>query len=134
NELKSKTKKKEILKQQSKNYIYLKYNSKNVDIITYESEKNVFYKYNSKNNQNIIINTKEVVDTMSKYRTPNFIHLDEVFQPSNYLISPFNDTEKFLDNKYILTQHQQNIVKSIKNSKSHFIIEGKAGTGKSLVL
>ena len=133
-ELKSKANEKAILKQQSKNYFYLKYISKNVDIITYVSEKNVFYKYNSKNNQNIIINTKEVVDTMSKYRTPNFIHLDEVFQPSNYLISPFNDTEKFLDNKYILTQHQQNIVKSIKNSKSHFIIEGKAGTGKSLVL
>ncbi|MGP5095368.1 ATP-binding protein [Staphylococcus equorum subsp. linens] len=133
-ELKSKSNKTKILRQQSKNYFYLKYISEKVRIITYVSDENIFYKYDSENNITIKINTEEVTSILEEFRNPKSIHLDEVFQPSNYLISPFNDTEKFLNNKYILTQHQQNMVREIESSKNHFVIEGKAGTGKSLVL
>lgn len=133
-ELKSKSNDAKILRQQSKNYFYLKYISESVEIITYVSDENAFYKYDSENDQTNKINTEEVTSILEEFRTPKSVHLDEVFQPSNYLISPFNDTENFLNNKYILTQHQQNMIRGIENSKDHFIIEGKAGTGKSLVL
>lgn len=65
-------------------------------------------------------------------------HLDILFAPINYLISPFNDTESFVDNQYFLTSHQEKIYKEIlakikQKSHSIFSISGQAGTGKTLL-
>lgn len=133
-ELKSKADKERVLKQQCKNYFYLQAVTHELDIITYVSEENIFYKYDKNNKSTSIIDTSEVVDILSKYKTIESTHLDDVFVPTNYLISPFNNTEKFLKQKYILTQHQQIIVNSIIKLKDDHIVEGKAGTGKSLVI
>ncbi|MDE7196963.1 MAG: DUF2075 domain-containing protein, partial [Helicobacter sp.] len=66
------------------------------------------------------------------------IHPDTLFAPINYLISPFNNTQSFIDEQYFLTNHQDQICKEILekiNQKSHFIfsISGQAGTGKTLL-
>ncbi|WP_239700897.1 MULTISPECIES: DNA/RNA helicase domain-containing protein [unclassified Mammaliicoccus] len=133
-ELKSKADETKVLNQQNKSYFYLKAVSSELDIITYISNENIFYKYDSTSESTIKIDTNEVIEILSKYKTIESTHLDDVFKPSNYLISPFNDTEKFLEQKYILTQHQQNIVNNLIKLSNDYIVEGIAGTGKSLVI
>lgn len=64
---------------------------------------------------------------------------DELFDPSDYLVSPFNSTKKFLADEYFLTHQQEEvktqIISSIKElKKAKFIsIIGSAGTGKTLL-
>lgn len=64
---------------------------------------------------------------------------DSLFNPSDYLVSPFNSTKKFLDNEYFLTHQQEDVkgqiigaLSSPKAAKFISII-GSAGTGKTLL-
>lgn len=66
---------------------------------------------------------------------------DSLFDPSQYLVSPFNSTKRFLAGEYFLT-HQQEEVKSktlgsLEKAKavcpSFIAITGSAGTGKTLL-
>ena len=65
--------------------------------------------------------------------------VDELFEPSNYLVSPFNSTDKFLAGEFFLTHQQEEaqsgILKSLENKMSpqFFSISGAAGTGKTLL-
>ncbi|WP_426052930.1 ATP-binding protein [Bacillus sp. DC4300-2b2] len=64
--------------------------------------------------------------------------INGLFNPSNYLVSPFNSTKEFLNNNYFLTDHQINIKKQIidyifNTSYKYFSIQGGAGTGKTLL-
>ncbi|TOE56057.1 hypothetical protein CGJ39_24875, partial [Vibrio parahaemolyticus] len=38
---------------------------------------------------------------------------DDLFNPSDYLVSPFNSTEKFVNNQYFLTGQQEDIKNQI---------------------
>lgn len=66
--------------------------------------------------------------------------VDKLFDPSDYLVSPFNATQKFLREEYFLT-HQQEEIKSQILQKlagpkiARFIsVKGSAGTGKTLLV
>ena len=63
--------------------------------------------------------------------------LDQLFRPVDYLVSPFNDPTAFLAERYFLTNVQERIKKGcltdLSHSKTIAIINGKAGTGKSLL-
>ncbi|WP_281191988.1 DNA/RNA helicase domain-containing protein [Staphylococcus felis] len=133
-ELKSSSNEQAINKQQTRNYFYLKAITHEVDILTFVSNDNKFYKYLPDDDSTIEIEVSEALEIICKYKMIKEDHLDNTFVPSKYLISPFNDTDKFLYSKYILTQHQLEIVKEIVKLEKNFIIEGRAGTGKSLVL
>ncbi|MRR01024.1 ATP-binding protein, partial [Bacillus anthracis] len=62
-------------------------------------------------------------------------NLDTLFNPSYYLVSPFNDMEKFNKGVYFLTKQQQEFKdKILKNLSQFTIIEGLPGTGKTLLL
>ncbi|MGN1165715.1 MAG: DNA/RNA helicase domain-containing protein [Lachnospiraceae bacterium] len=66
--------------------------------------------------------------------------IDDLFRPKDFLISPLNTPKKFINNKYFLTQQQEQVQKEILESvkKEEFWIKwgitGKAGTGKTLLL
>lgn len=65
--------------------------------------------------------------------------IDGLFDPTNYLVSPFNSTAAFLQGRYFLTKHQeaikQAILSSIQNRKARFMaVTGRPGTGKTLLL
>ena len=51
-----------------------------------------------------------------------------MFNPSNYLVSPFNSTEKFIAGKYFLTVQQESICKDVQkridDSITNFIAIG----------
>ncbi|PPA84140.1 hypothetical protein C4A76_18045 [Brevibacillus laterosporus] len=68
----------------------------------------------------------------------HFEDIDKEFDPSNYLVSPFNSTKAFMEDKYFLTDQQENIKKHIlqlttNNGPCFISIEGAAGTGKTLL-
>ncbi len=65
--------------------------------------------------------------------------LENIFTPSRFLVSPVNDVQRFINGSYYLTDHQRNIKKIIINSYLEgenlgFVIQGGAGTGKSLLV
>ena len=63
--------------------------------------------------------------------------MNDKFNPSNYLISPFSKTGEFINNEYFLTQRQEElekcIYKDIDNGINYIIISGEAGSGKTLL-
>lgn len=70
--------------------------------------------------------------------------VEDLFRVSNYLVSPLNDTERFLDGSYFLTNHQAQIKASFLSacesagattaSSPAFVVYGSVGTGKTLLL
>lgn len=64
--------------------------------------------------------------------------IEKWFRPSDYLVSPLNDPEKFLSDKYFLNAQQEEIKKKIISGLSAnenlWGIKGGAGTGKTLLL
>lgn len=66
--------------------------------------------------------------------------LDKIITPSHYLVSPFNNIDKFMNGKYFLTLQQQQIkneiLKDIFECKQYkfYKILGDAGTGKTLLI
>ncbi|HDP2241813.1 TPA: ATP-binding protein [Staphylococcus aureus] len=135
-ELKSRSELAKINKQQKYNYFYLNTLNKNVDIITYNRHEEKFYKYCQESEKSLEINIDKVRDKIFEYGNKEFISdIDYLFKPSNFLISPFNDTDKFLEDKYYLTAQQEKIKKDIINHNGTIaIIEVRPGTGKSLLL
>ena len=64
--------------------------------------------------------------------------IDALFKPSKFLISPFNDTDRFVDGRYFLTaqqeEHKRSILKCIESTDKLFMsLSGKAGSGKTLL-
>jgi hypothetical protein len=66
--------------------------------------------------------------------------VNDLFNPSDYLVSPFNSTDKFLADEYFLTLQQEeikgNLLRAIEKSPvvGHFSVTGSAGTGKTLLI
>lgn len=137
-ELKIANKDQKILKQMRINYYYLKFLSRPIRIFTYV-ENDGFYKYSVESDSIKKINPAIVAQCMKKHIVNYSIDPDREFVPSNYLISPFNSTQKFLDGEYFLTSAQQRIKEEIQaelaeNSFMYFCISANAGTGKTLLM
>ena len=67
--------------------------------------------------------------------------VEDLFKASNYLVSPINDTDRFLKGSYFLTNHQAQIKQSLLRAREQapgqptvYLVYGSAGTGKSLLL
>lgn len=136
-ELKNNSTKDRILKQLVKNKYYLSFLNKKVYYFTFvSSEKKLYYLNNSTDLEEVDY------DFLVNYllnQTIEFIeNLDKLFNPSNYLVSPFNSTDKFMNNEYFLTSQQEeikkNILKDISSDGISFVaLTGAAGTGKTLL-
>lgn len=137
-ELKVAQKDQKILKQMRENYYYLKFLGKPVCIFTYV-ENDGFYEYDSLNNALVSITASRVAAFIKTQEIEETDDPDKLFIPSNYLISPFNSTDKFIDGEYFLTSAQQKIREEIKNELlinpfMFFCISANAGTGKTLLM
>ncbi|MGE8019353.1 ATP-binding protein [Peribacillus frigoritolerans] len=120
-----------------KNKYYLGFLDKKVLNFTYVAEdEKLFYLDESETLEEV-----EFTFLISELREQRLIEIEDIhklFDPSNYLVSPFNSTKEFIENKYFLTDHQQvlksGILKLDKETAPCFItLEGNAGTGKTLL-
>lgn len=129
---------KKITDQMYKNHYYLKFLGKKVSIYTFV-ENDGIYKYDIESNQCHLVDVKELISELSLQVIDYKLNPDDLFVPSNYLISPFNNTEKFVNDEYFLTDNQQAIKKEIvkvidKRKIEFFCVSANAGTGKTLML
>lgn len=101
---------KKITDQMHKNYYYLKFLGKTVSIYTFVEDDGL-YKYDIAANQCYLVDTKELIEELFEQTVNDKLNPDDLFVPSNYLISPFNNTDKFINDEYFLTDNQQAIKK-----------------------
>ncbi len=137
-ELKSIENLEKIKNQSNKNYYYLKGIKENIFIFTYVEENNNIYFFDKDKNDITIIHADFLLEKILKQDTQYNINIDDLFKVKNYLISPFNNPERFINDEYFLTDHQENIKKDIlnlfeKNNNNYICITGNAGTGKTLL-
>jgi len=127
-----------ILKQMRTNHYYLNAVSSNIIILTYV-EHDGMYRYNPKNDCLCTIDPSLIAGSMKEATEDPSIVPDQIFLPANYLISPYNDTEKFLQDKYFLTTAQNAIKKEIldgyaAHTYAFYTLKASTGTGKTLLL
>lgn len=127
-----------IKNQLLRNQYYLSFIDKKNYLFCFIAENEQLY-YLSENNTLECSDRTFLLTLIDKQKCNPDLELDDLFKPSNYLVSPFNKTEEFISNKYFLTSQQENyrtdILKTIKNAKQHEFIklEGGAGSGKTLL-
>ncbi|ALX49807.1 hypothetical protein AOX59_15265 [Lentibacillus amyloliquefaciens] len=116
------------------NRYYLASLGKKIKSFTYVAEHNSLYQLDDNENfQQIQFDVFEKL--LSSQKLEHHSNLDELFDPSDYLVSPFNDSERFNSGSYFLTKQQQEFKEAIlKGSAKFTIIEGLPGTGKTLLL
>ena len=137
-ELKIANKLEKIRKQMEINHYYLKFLGKPIIVITYV-ENDGFFVYDSNANAVSSITESDVAEIIKAHIPNRAIDPDKEFIPSNYLISPFNSTEQFINGEYFLTTTQQKIKteineKLVTDGFVYFCIAANAGTGKTLLL
>jgi len=132
----------EILKQLRMNTYYLEFLQKPVYCFTFVTDNDIDCLYCYNKDTDSIVEVNNIQNFISYFETIEDIektNIDDLFTPSNYLISPFNTTTRFLSGEYFLTNHQESIKKSIiqkitgNSSDKIFSISGSAGTGKTLL-
>ena len=137
-ELKSSSSKDKILKQLKQNKYYLSFLNKKIYSFTFVSDEKKLYFLN-KDNELEEVDFIKLAKLLYKQKVKNIDNINKLFNPSDYLVSPFNSTEKFIKNKYFLTQQQElvkgKIIDFIKDSvkANFFAVTGSAGTGKTLL-
>jgi len=124
--------------QLKRNNYYLKFLEKDISLYTYCAREKTLFSLDKDGNLEKVAFAKLIEDlrTQKDIFTGNLAGL---FNPSDYLVSPFNSTDKFLNTEYFLTSHLEVIAKEImakfgEHKFSIISIKGKAGTGKSLLL
>lgn len=133
-EIKSILKNDDAKEQLIKNRYYLANLGKRIKSFTYIAEDNCIYELDDDENfQQVGFDV--VVKLLTSQNIEHHSNLDELFNPSDYLVSPFNHSDRFIEGSYFLTKQQQMYKNSILNSSARFtIIEGLPGTGKTLLL
>lgn len=132
-----------VQKQLEKHKYYLNFLKKPLHLYTYVESTDTIYKYNEAECVVEIVDISELFGVLQNQVVYNIEDVDLMFNPSNYLVSPFNSTEAFMRNEYFLTQQQTLICKAMLRSIDAYsetpaptfnAVTGGAGTGKTLLL
>ncbi|QQD12347.1 ATP-binding protein [Sphingobacterium sp. UDSM-2020] len=136
-ELKSISTHEKIKKQLERNRYYLSFLGKRIYTFTYVSQSKKLFEMNERSVLSEVT-IEYLIEVLSQQVLEKINDLDSLFNPSNYLVSPFNSTRQFIGNKYFLTSQQEeykNLILKKLDSKKYeiLVIKGKAGTGKTLL-
>ena len=136
-ELKSKASEEKISKQLKRNLFYLKSLNKEVVLFTYCQNNDTLYKLADDTDLIKLEDFSSLFDELLKENDEEE-DIDKLFNPCNYLISPFNSTKRFIEDEYFLTEHQEyikgEILGLVEGDGVCFIsLTGAAGTGKTLL-
>lgn len=82
---------------------------------------------------------EELIQCIKEQEIEKVDDIDRLFSPKQYLVSPLSSPEKFINQYYFLTNHQEEIKKNVLQSFSGqeircALISGTAGTGKTLLV
>lgn len=138
-EIKNKSTIDKIKKQLIRNKYYLNYVGKSIKLFTYVVNENQLYylDYNNDIKKDNIINLVQLLKEQNDYK---FLKAENLFNPSDYLVSPFNYTKRFINDEYFLTSHQEKVKNDVLNTINDHTtykflsIIGSAGTGKTLLV
>lgn len=136
-ELKNSSTEEKVKKQLIRNKYYLSHINKVVHNFSFVVQTNTLYKLDS-NNDLEIVDFGLLTQLLTNQNLLKIDNPDVLFNPSVYLVSPFNSTDKFTNNQYFLTGQQElikdKVLKIVNKSISAFIsITGGPGTGKTLL-
>lgn len=137
-ELKVAKKEDKIIKQLRVNNYYLKFLGRPLRLFTYV-DNDGFYEYMAETDSLVKIDSSVIASCVHEHRVDYSVDPDLEFVPSNYLVSPFNSTSKFISGEYFLTTAQQKIKEEIVSELQdhpfmYFTISANAGTGKTLTM
>lgn len=136
-ELKRESTEERITKQLLQNQYYLKFLDIKIYNFTYvSSTKKLYALVDSNHIEEVDFAT--LIEALKEQTLKNITTLDELFDPTNYLVSPFNSPAAFMEDKYFLNAQQSTYKREIFEMEpidhSIFIsIEGGPGTGKTLL-
>ncbi len=137
-ELKKTSTPEKIQKQLKRNKYYLSFIGRQLHNFCFQADiKELFYL--SDIDEFKSVDFSHLIKLLENQQLDNVSDIDNLFNPSDYLVSPFNSTERFIKNEYFLTKQQEaiksdvlNILEDVKTAR--FIsITGTAGTGKTLL-
>jgi hypothetical protein len=137
-ELKSNSEAAKIHAQLLRNKYYLGFIGRTIYAFTFVSSSAKLY-FLDETEKLLEITPAQLQDFLSKQLADESNEPDSLFNPSDYLVSPFNSTTKFLAGQYFLTHQQEDFKVQILNSinaaagTSFTAITGSAGTGKTLL-
>lgn len=131
-----------IKKQLLRNKYYLNSVSDNVKLYTFNSATNeIYFLLDDDTLQVDLVDNSSMFPKSALYKNlKNFENvelesIDSLFVPSKFLVSPFNDGDRFLNGDYFLTNEQETIKKIIlKGNFGMYGIPAPAGTGKTLLV
>lgn len=129
----------DILNQLKKNKHYLAHLGKKTEFYSVITDSLTAYKLTDVNELQQIP-FSEVAEAVDKFKDGYLMQIDNMFRASDYLVSPLNTPEKFIDGEYFLTQAQEQIKKEMlaqinkQNCDGFYSIVGKPGTGKTLLI
>jgi hypothetical protein len=136
-ELKNSSTEGKIKRQLTQNNYYLSHTNKTIHNFCYVSETNLLYKLNNSGDLEVV-KIKQLTKLLSNQSLIKPDNPDVLFDPSEYLVSPFNSTDKFIKGNYFLTgqqeQFKKEVISKINSDPILFIaITGGPGTGKTLL-
>jgi hypothetical protein len=137
-ELKSESTPEKIRTQLRRNHYYLSFLGRPIEAFAFESSSTKMYRL-SDDKKLEVSDAAALLAELTKQKLGKDTDPDKLFNPSDYLVSPFNSTNRFLADEYFLTHQQEDIKHKVLSSiavasGATFIgITGTAGTGKTLL-
>lgn len=133
-ELKRESSLERIKRQLLQNIYYLKFLKVDIYSFTYISSTNTLYQLVAGNLHPI--SPAKLIAMLEKQKVRQLANIDDLFDPINYLLSPFKEPHAFMNGKYFLTAPQTTFKREIVDLVEHnhdVVIDGAPGTGKTLL-
>lgn len=124
-----------VCRQLQRNRYYLRFLQKPLALFTYCAKENKIFTLLE--DDLVETNFDDLISALENLKGLYEGNIDDLFNPSDYLVSPFNSTEKFLNGEYFLTSQQEQITDKTLEAfarPASVSVKGVAGTGKSLLL
>ncbi len=128
-----------IEEQLIQNRYYLAHLSDEIYTFTFvkDESRTIWYSYDGERLKKCTI--EDIIRLLKLEKVCIRADIEKLFKERNYLISPINNPELFVQGKYYLTIQQKEIKKTIveqvrKGERTIWGIKGSAGTGKTLLL
>lgn len=137
-ELKSTSTEPKILKQLKRNKHYLRFLGQPVHHFTFQTDTTTLYHLKDDDTLEVV-GTNVLIELLQTQEILQLCNADRLFNPSDYLVSPFNSTDMFLNGEYFLTNQQEELQSQIlgvvntATTATFISLTGGAGTGKTLL-